>query len=200
MTTPESTLHPRLTEIVNYLSLAREQVVSYVATVPATLESARPAPSAWSVAETLEHLAIMDEMMNRMVPKLGAQVLDAGGARDGETSSMLGSLDAWDPVAGNFKLVAPDRVAPAGGRSVADSLGRLEKSREELLEHIRALDGLDLTRAAVPHPYFGPLHGYQWLVLLGHHELRHLRQMQQTVQQLQSSAAPSPTATPGFPT
>jgi hypothetical protein len=43
------------------------------------------------------------------------------------------------------------------------------------------VDGRDLTRLSAPHPIFGPINGYEWVLFIGQHEERHLGQLRDTV-------------------
>ncbi|MBC8086560.1 MAG: DinB family protein, partial [Phycisphaerae bacterium] len=75
--------------------------------------------------------------------------------------------------------VAPELYRPTGTFTAQQALEKLEQVRARVLAAVEAADGVDLSKAAFPHPFFGPLTGYQWLVLIAQHELRHLKQMKE---------------------
>jgi hypothetical protein len=176
-TVPPTPLHPRIAEIVAFLNAEREQLVTYVNTLSDSVSQHRPAPAQWSVADTLEHLALLEDSVGRLVSTLIKQARTEGDVQDVEMSSIMGTLDQYNVEGTETKLVAPERVRPSGAASVSASLQRLTDSREHLLNAVRSASGLDLTRVSAPHPFFGPINAYQWLVLIGRHELRHLKQM-----------------------
>ena len=57
----------------------------------------------------------------------------------------------------------------------------MENSRERLNELRPLFEEFDGDTAKFPHPYFGDLSAVEWLVLLGGHEERHLKQIQTNV-------------------
>lgn len=193
MTAPEAALdaplNARLSELVQYAQNTRQQLETFVQTVPASLQNQRAEPERWSVTENLEHLAMIEDGIGRLLSSM-AKELRADNALEAETSSLLGSLDQYAVPASNAKLVAPDRYVPTGQLSTEDALEKLRGIRLRLLEGVRKANGLDLTKRSAPHPYFGPLNGYQWLLLIGQHEMRHLNQMKDAVQKLSAADAP----------
>lgn len=99
----------------------------------------------------------------------------------GETASPDGrigpiSLDKIAERASREKYQAPDTSLPIGA-TVGESLSLMRVSRDALNELRPRLEKADLSSVSYPHPAFGPLNLYEWLVMLGFHEERHLRQM-----------------------
>lgn len=181
MSSPTAALHPRYAEIVDYLTRARADVELYVNGLSEPARQARATPDRWSVMETLEHLSLVEDSIGRVVSHLAKQANADGALQDDDVSSVLTCLDTFGLNTANAKLVAPERVRPAGVKSVQESLQNLRISRERLLAAIQAANGLDLTRVSAPHPLLGPMNGYQWLVLIATHEYRHLKQMKEAV-------------------
>jgi hypothetical protein len=181
MTATSQPLHPRYAEIVDYMARERAELDTYVGSLPDAVCCVRPGADSWSVADTLEHLAMLENSVGRLVSNLVKQAVEQGAVQDAQTGSLMGILDQWKPVEMRVKLVAPDRVRPTGEQPVAVSLASLATSRARLLQMMRDANGLDLTRVGAPHPYFGQIDGYQWLLLIAQHELRHLAQMKRAV-------------------
>ena len=175
-------LNERLSEIVDYLALVRAELEAYVASLPEKSLQERAHPNRWSVAEMLEHLVIVENGSGRMVSKLTKQAIEEGSVPETATSSVLGSLDTQ--FGSDVKIVAPSYLSPDKKIPVADSIAELRIARERLLGAIQKANGLDLTRVKGPHPVFGPIDGYQWMVMIGQHEERHLQQMKDTVSAL----------------
>lgn len=170
------TLHPRIAELLTALDESRAELRAFVGSLSAEQLAAPAHGDGWSIAEVLEHLALTEDGMGRLFSKLVHDV-EATGARETDTSSVLGRNDAWCVIAGSTKLNAPDRVCPTGGLSPEESMTRMEASREKLKEVMARSSGLALGTASFPHPLFGAFDGYQWGLIVSQHEYRHIRQM-----------------------
>ena len=70
-------------------------------------------------------------------------------------------------------------VAPRGKYSAAQGLAGLVESRQALLSALTAADGLALDEITQPHPLFGTLNLYQWVLFVGQHEARHTAQIRE---------------------
>jgi hypothetical protein len=140
---------------------------------------ARPNPSAWSVAEIVEHLSIIEGRLLQMM-KLMLHKAEAAGARSngGAVEMKPFTVEHYIERARNEKYTAPEAVRPGGQASIADSLASLRRSREELKSLRPAIETTNLAGATYPHPAFGPLNFYEWLAFIGVHEERHLRQIE----------------------
>lgn len=77
-----------------------------------------------------------------------------------------------------LKLEAPERIRPTGTLSLADSLARLRDSRATLHALRPRVERADGRALRFPHPAWGPLDLYQWLLFIGAHEDRHLAQIE----------------------
>lgn len=137
----------------------------------------RPTPDAWSVAEIVEHLAIIEEQLSRLVVMM-VKKAESAGAQAGGQSFRPFSLDQFIERSRKEKYIAPETVRPSGSLSLEDSLARMRRSRAELHELRPKLEAIDLASMTYPHPAFGPLDLSQWLAFIGVHEDRHLRQIE----------------------
>lgn len=187
-------LNVRLSELVHYATDVREQLEAFIQTVPASLQTHRTHPDGWTVAENVEHLCMIEDSIGRLISSMAKQ-LRADNVHETNASSMLGSLNQFGLAVTRSKLIAPAAYCPTGTLSTFDALAKLRTIRERMLEGVQKANGLDLTKATFRHPFLGPLDGYQWLLLVGQHEMRHLQQMKDTVQQLTAApTAPAPSA------
>ena len=82
------------------------------------------------------------------------------------------------------RILAPDRVTPRSYIAPDEALARLDASRRRLEETVAELSQLDLSGLTFPHPFFGELDAYQWLLVTGWHERRHTKQ----IERIQASA------------
>ena len=140
-------------------------------------ESLRPSPDAWSVAEIAEHLAIIEERLSRLFPVMVTKAEAGGLQRSADKPFQPVSVEEMIERSAREKYTAPETARPTGSVPIADSLARLERSRESIRALQPRLEMLDLTDVTYPHPAFGPMSAYQWLIFIGAHEYRHLRQI-----------------------
>jgi hypothetical protein len=179
-------MHPRLEELFAHASLSRDELLARVREVRDDEKARRPAEGRWSVAEHLEHLALVEAGSARLVARLIEKARAAGLGPDGETDSLLHALDRFGLEDGRRRIDAPDIVFPQGARSVDESLASLGASREALFATYRDADGLDLTQVKARHAALGELDLYEWLLFLSQHERRHARHIAETVEQLRA--------------
>ena len=57
----------------------------------------------------------------------------------------------------------------------------LASSREGLRHAMAEAEGWALEKVVALHPRLGTIDMYQWLLFLGHHERRHLAQLERTI-------------------
>ena len=171
-------LSPHLAEWTDYARSVRRQLLEFVQSLPPSAYEKRISPEGWSIAGVLEHLALIEDGIGRLINRMSKQ-LRAENAFEAETGSILGLLDDFALENNHRKLMAPAPYHPTGVPSVEETLQKLEEIRTRLYAAVEAANGIDLSKASAPHPFLGPLTGYQWLVLIAQHERRHLKQMQE---------------------
>jgi hypothetical protein len=140
--------------------------------------TARPRPDSWTAAEIVEHLALIEGRLLQMMTMMLTKAESAGAARGASEPARMEpfSLDQFIERSRDEKYTAPEAVNPSGKASLADSLAKLKRSREELQALRPRIEATDLSTVTYPHPAFGPLNFYRWLAFIGIHEERHLRQ------------------------
>lgn len=169
-------MHPRIQEVLDYLGEQRAVVSAAFDSVPSAVRGRRPAPDRWSVAEIVEHLAITEARITRMV-STGVQTTNPG--PDPESTPILPTLDVARLLDRSVKRIAKGGMEPTGKLTEAEAWSALERSRDELLAAVAVLDGLAIGAFRAPHPALGELDGYQWLAFIGAHEARHARQIRE---------------------
>src|SRR5204862_7040487 len=130
----------------------------------------------WSVAEVLEHLALVEARFRTMLADRLNEAKAAGVAPESETSPIVGTCDVASLLDRSDKHVAPDAVVPQGNDWQA-AWNTLEAARQSFLDVYRNADGLALGDVIYQHPRLGKLNFYQWGVWLGAHEARHTEQI-----------------------
>lgn len=137
----------------------------------------RPAPERWSVAEIVEHLSIVEGNVVRLIGSLLKKGESGGHVRvEGAHFAPVSIADAVEQTRSR-KLDAPENARPAG-TPLADSLSRLKDSRAALCSFRPRVERLDGVLLSFPHPVWGPINLYQWLLFVGAHEQRHLAQIE----------------------
>ena len=169
---------------------ARARLEQRVSILSEAEQNLRAAPEAWSVAEIVEHLSIIERQLLKVISMMltkaeGASARSAasGDATDSSASPAAArafqpfSLDAVAEAARGQKFQAPETVRPRGDVSIADSLASLRESRRNFRALQPRFEASDMSRVNFPHPVFGALNAYQWLAFVGLHEARHLSQI-----------------------
>ena len=184
-------VHNSLAEIFEAMDETRARLYDRLEKLESADEAKRAAPDSWSVAEVVEHLAVFEEGMTKLFNIILTKA-EAGGMRRAEGQPFRPvSLDHFAERSRQEKYTAPEIVRPRGATSVADSVARLRRAREAIHALRPRIEELDLASMTYPHPAFGPLDFYQWLVMIGLHEDRHLRQIEAILAapELQASGA-----------
>jgi hypothetical protein len=129
----------------------------------------RPAPDRWSIAQCLEHIIVVENFVHD-------RIVDEG-KDEALIERIVGRVE---------RAQAPEIVHPAG-----------RWPHDRLLPEFRVARGRSLDLVAkttaqsrqyfFPHPVFGPLDCYQWVLLIGAHGDRHRIQIEEVA------------ASPGFP-
>ena len=178
-------MHPRLAAVIDYADSARTELLATVDAVPHPLREARPSEQAWSVAEILEHLMIVERGVAKLVAlKLGEMQTLADPPREAPDDVPVDITKLQRLSDRSIRLPAPDRVVPRGQLSAEEALSALLITRGVLLAQLHAADGYALSQASHPHPFFGSLDLYEWVFMTGGHELRHAAQIREVAAQL----------------
>jgi len=159
----------------------REQTKQLVANLSDEQKALLPDGEKWTIAHIIEHIAIVQDGMTKISAKLLTQAQAAGKTSDG-AARLSENFAAKAAEAQQLKFEAPDRVRPTGNQSVAESLSKMDEAREEL-EKLRPLfESVECSDFKFPHPFMGDLTAHEWLTLIGGHEARHLRQIENRLQ------------------
>jgi hypothetical protein len=183
-------IYHSVAEIFDSIDETRVRLNQRLAGLTAEQENFRPASGGWSISEIAEHLSILEARLLRMMTVMITKAESADPQPEGEARGFQPvSLDQFVERSLTEKYVAPETVRPQGAISVSDALERLRQSRAGLNVLRPRIEASDLTGARYSHPAFGPLNLYQWLVLIGVHEDRHLRQIEALISSPEYGAA-----------
>lgn len=174
-------MHPILEELTGELARVRADLAKLVDATPAERFGHRPRNGGWTGAGIIQHLGTVEGMATKRLEGLFAQALADGIPVETSTGSWLHSLDQFSVLDRSRRIEAPERAHPAPDAQLAPSWASLQGVRERLLRAVASVDGRDLTTVSAPHPVFGALNGYQWVLIVGKHEERHLSQLRATL-------------------
>lgn len=165
---------------------AHEKFIAFVASMR---EQARHAAHGanWSVAQLVEHVALVEDSMSRICAKLLGKAEAESRMSDGSVEISPEFIAKSGEIV-RVKLEAPERVRPIGERSIAESLALMEESRQRFEQLRPSFEKYDSRVNKFPHPYFGDISAAEWLILAGGHKARHLRQLRKLVENGESPA------------
>lgn len=145
----------------------------------------RPDDATWSALDNVEHLAVIERGTTRMLLE-GLSHPDATDAPRREPAV----LAVYDEriVTGLFgrddRRAAPERVSPKGRFATgAEALANFTESRTRITAFADA-PTWDLVSKVAPHPALGVIDGIQWMLFLGGHAERHVRQISELLSRL----------------
>ncbi|MBI3402642.1 MAG: DinB family protein [Acidobacteria bacterium] len=183
-------MHPRMQELFAYLNVRRTALREAVDAVPEAQRNERPAAGRWSVAEVLEHLALVEARFKSMIGDRLAEAKAAGLAAETETSAIAGTYEPTPMLDRSEKHQAPDVVVPKAAEWQT-AWTKLEAVRRTFLDVYCAGDGFALGAVEMHHPRLGTMNLYQWGLWLGAHEARHTEQ----VREIAATSDPASTST-----
>jgi hypothetical protein len=172
-------MHPRTREILDFLDGSHLALADAVGEVPEPLRERRPSPDRWSVAEVVEHMARVEDRIAGFLAEPLARAAAGAVGPEGETSPVAPTFDVAALLDRSRPLVAGATSQPDEGLPLGVARARLDARREELRRAVAAADGRALGEMRLPHPRFGELDLYQWLLFVGGHEQRHAAQVRE---------------------
>lgn len=159
--------------ILSQLDKSRGTLINAIEHVPADSRERKPSPKAWSVAEILEHLTIIDTRITQL------WLMKSATAPKIEGNLATASVNTSRVLDRSFKVDAIEAIRPTGQYDFKSAYSGLEPARQKLREVIVNSDNVDLTNATHVHPLLGEMNLYAWIRFLGAHEERHAAQIRE---------------------
>jgi len=180
-------MHPHVGDVFARLDEARAELSAAVDGVPAHLRAERPAEDRWSVAEVLEHLALVEM---RFAGVIGDGIQKARAAGLGPETGPRAPFP--ENVSGSLldrseRRPAPEAVLPSGTLDAGAAWAAFERSRATLRATLSAADGLALSQIVQDHHRWGPLDMYHWVELAAGHQRRHADQIRELAAQFRDA-------------
>lgn len=175
-------MNPRLQELLDYTEQARVDLLSLLQPLAAKQWDARARAGGWTVREIVGHLQLVEDSSVRALFRSFRRAREAGLGQERESASLLDSLD-WSrlPVV-VLPVKAPEFTTPSEPLSPDRLFEGLTRSRTGLRTWAAEADGFALADVHFPHPALGNINLYQWVLMIGQHERRHIAQIQRVLE------------------
>src|SRR5581483_105815 len=161
-----------LDRAVRYLDQTRDGVVSATKGLSDAQMKFKPAPDRWSVAETLEHIALAEDFL---LQNTSQNVMKApAGPADRDTAKIDAMVLAMIPDR-SHKAQAPKELVPTGRWTPAETLDHFLNSRAKTIAFLQSTP--DLRQHVVDSPIGQKLDAYEWLLFISAHSERHTKQI-----------------------
>lgn len=167
-------------DATKYLEKTREGYLHTARSLSREQLQYKPAPDRWSVAEVLEHIIIVERRVLGSIKKTVQQ------APNTPKSTFEDEFLVSRVATRNGRFKGPDVLMPKGQWPEDQLPLEFEAVRRRSIEFAGATQA-ELRQHTFPHPLFGELDCYQWLLLIPAHCERHLAQAAEVM------------AEPGFP-
>jgi hypothetical protein len=163
-------------EIFEAIEQVRQSVYDRIEGLGAEQAAFRSEPDGWSPAQLAEHMCISEERLSGAIDRFLSAAEAQGRPSAGPAIAPVTIDRVQEQAKGKFK--SPLATQPSGSLSMPEIIERMHRSRETLMAMRSRLEAIDVSDVSFPHPVFGPLNLYEWLVFIGMHERRHLTQME----------------------
>jgi hypothetical protein len=164
--------NPEREQALRYLAETRTGVVEAVKGLSDAQFNFKPAPDRWSVAEVLEHIAVVEDLALNSVRARLEKAPAPSADRDAKQVDALILAKVPDR---STKFQAPPQILPTARWTPAATLEHFLASRGETINWLKSSH--DLRAHSVDHPALGPLDGYQWILTVAGHSERHTKQI-----------------------
>lgn len=169
--------------VLEQLRASHQRLLNAVHGLSAEQWTFRPAEDCWSVADCVEHIIVLERMVFNFVQK------NLDGPEPAERPALLEKDEKVLRLVPSRtrRVKGPPEVMPAGRWPQTDQLIREFNLTRDHSIGFATETTADLRSRCFPHPFLGDLDCYQWLLFMGTHCERHVRQLEEVK------------ADPGFP-
>jgi hypothetical protein len=158
-------------DALEYLTETRDGVLEAVKGLSEAQWRFKPAPDRWSALENMEHLTLVGGRVAELLGRLD-QAPAAPTDRDPGPIDVFILKDALDR---SKTFPTPPATFPAGGMTPAEAVEQFSIRHASVVDCLTL--GLALRRNLISHPVYGPLDGYQWILVYAAHNARHTEQI-----------------------
>jgi hypothetical protein len=163
--------------VLDHLAASRERLLQAVAGLSAEQRTFQPAEDRWSVAGCVEHIILVEGFVLHTI-----QTTLQAPPEPAEKQAEVRRKDTIviERVPARIRRVmGPPAVHPTNRwPHFEELLDQFEATRERSVNFAAGTDA-DLRSHFFPHPFMGDLDCYQWLLFVGLHCERHVRQLEE---------------------
>jgi hypothetical protein len=156
---------------IKYLEQTRDAIVADTKDLTPAQWNFKAAPDKWSVAMTLEHIALAEDALFKLVTDKAMKA--PAGPPDRDFAKVDAMVLAMVPDR-STKRQAPSELVPTGRWTPAESLDHFLQSRARTIEFLRTTPDL---RQHVTDSPLGPMDAYESLLFIAAHSERHTKQI-----------------------
>jgi len=164
---------PPLESILSNLARAQKELLRAADNVPLEYWKTRPNEKAWSAAEVVAHLIIVERGIIATADRV--------------TQEEPKEFPLWKRFHLPMMLVearvvrrkTPVPLNPEMVREKEDMLAELRTVRERTLAFVDETRGRELSAYCWRHPFLGTMNVYEWLQMIASHEVRHTKQIRE---------------------
>jgi DinB family protein len=135
----------------------------------------KPAPDRWSIAECAEHIAVSEDFIAGMIRD---RIMKGPVAPEKRSEVKVTDEQIVQMVPERTqKFKAPEPIVPTHRwADPSETVAHFKESRDRNIAYIETTQE-DLRDHFGPHPAFGMLDAYQWMLLISGHTERHTNQI-----------------------
>ena len=165
-------LSPAETSVAHeYLVATRDRLLETVTGLSDSQWNFKPSPERWSIAETLEHVVIVEGRVHGIIERMEQAPLDDPPRANVEVEQKI----LTEVPIRMKKYQAPPLIAPSNQWTPSETVARFLDGRSRTLELLASAPYL--RERVIPHPVAGLWDGYQWILAAAAHSARHMYQI-----------------------
>jgi len=172
--------HFERAELAAMLEHARSETEGLIAKAAGDLFTKKPGPDRWSVAEVLEHLGAAENLLFGLAQGTLATPEDPDWHSAAAATSVAQLFERITDRSQKFQ--APEPLRPKGGKNRVELLAQFAGAREVTLDFVRTTDAA--LKSHLGDSPGGKMSGYQFLVFIAAHNMRHNLQIAEALAQL----------------
>jgi hypothetical protein len=164
------------------IDAVHQKLIDIITPIEPESFSRRPAKDEWSVAEIVQHLALVEERV--------IQDLEKATANGPQRAGFLKRLIPTSIVASRMiRVKSPRAVRPVAVLDKDNAIESLQQARNSLKAFCATHDKNRLRNLVFKHPFLGNIDGVATISFVGYHEQRHYKQIREVLRKIRTKQA-----------